>query len=105
MSEGQLDFALVDGGGYSVGPVAELHARRASGGAEAMNRTYPDKATFKAELDRLTGFCLKIKVAAQKLGIEVETAALQAFQTGQLTAEDYEMVRLALGGNDQMSRR
>ncbi len=70
-----------------------------------MNRTYPDKATFKAELDRLTGFCLKIKVAAQKLGIEVETAALQAFQTGQLTAEDYEMVRLALGGNDQMSRR
>ncbi|WP_255360041.1 hypothetical protein [Belnapia sp. F-4-1] len=44
-------------------------------------------------------------MAAQKQGIEVETAALHAFQVGQLTAEDYEMVRLALGGNDEVSRR
>ena len=60
-------------------------------------KVYLDKATFDAELDRLTGVYLKLKVAAQSHGIEIETAARQAFEGGQLTAEDYEMVRLLLG--------
>ncbi|MBL6082537.1 hypothetical protein JMJ56_31730 [Belnapia sp. T18] len=38
-------------------------------------RVYPDKATFDAELDRLTSVYPKLKVAAQKQGIEIETAA------------------------------
>ncbi|MBL6082358.1 cupin domain-containing protein [Belnapia sp. T18] len=45
-------------------------------------RTCPDKATFDAELDRLTGVYLKLKAAAQKQGIEIETAAHQAAKLG-----------------------
>ncbi|MBL6082489.1 hypothetical protein JMJ56_31475 [Belnapia sp. T18] len=60
---------------------------------------YPDKATFEAELDRLTGVYLKLKVAAQKQGIEIETAARQAAEAGTLTPEDYEMIRLMLSGD------
>ncbi len=36
-------------------------------------RVYSDRATFDAELDRLTGICLKLKVVAQKQGIETAT--------------------------------
>ena len=48
---------------------------------------------------RLTGIYLKLKVQAQGQGIEIETAALRAFEAGQLTAEDYEMVRAVLRGD------
>ncbi|MBL6079681.1 hypothetical protein JMJ56_16810 [Belnapia sp. T18] len=59
---------------------------------------YLDKATFDAELDRLTGVYLKLRVAAQKQGIEIEMAVQQAFESGQLAAEDHEMLRLLLLG-------
>ncbi|MBL6082078.1 hypothetical protein JMJ56_29305 [Belnapia sp. T18] len=59
---------------------------------------YLDKATFDAELDRLTGVYLKLRVAAQKQGIEIEMAVQQAFEGGQLAAEDHEMLRLLLLG-------
>ena len=41
-------------------------------------KIYPDKATFEADLDRLTGVFLELKVAAQGQGIEIETTALRA---------------------------
>ncbi len=61
-------------------------------------RTYPDKATFDAELDRLTGIYLKLKVAAQAQAVEIENTARQAFEAGQLTFEDFEMMGLLLLG-------
>ena len=59
---------------------------------------YPDQATFNAELDRLTGVCLRIRQAARRQGIGIETAARQATDTGMLSPEDYEIVsRVFLG--------
>ncbi len=38
-------------------------------------KAYLDNATSDAKLDRLPGVYLKLRVAAQKQGIEIETAA------------------------------
>lgn len=62
-------------------------------------KVYPNKATFDAELDRLSGICVRLKIRAKKEGIESETAHLCAAQAGEIIEEDAETSRLAFGGD------
>ncbi len=63
-------------------------------------KVYPDKATFDAELDRLSGISVRLKIRVKKEGIESETARLRAAQAGEIIEEDAETGRLASGGDE-----
>src|SRR3954465_10343282 len=52
-----------------------------------------------AEADRLLGIDLRLRVQAQKAGVEVETACRRAAQAGEISPEDAQLLRLALGGD------
>ncbi|MBL6458994.1 hypothetical protein JMJ55_27055 [Belnapia sp. T6] len=62
----------------------------------SQDKTYPDKVSFHADRDRLTGICLQFKVAGQAPRIEMETAARRSGETGFISSDDYELGQLAL---------
>lgn len=62
-----------------------------------MSRT-AEQAIFEAEVDRLFGIYLRIKLLAQSRRMEVEAAGHEAAANGLIQPEDWVMVRQAITG-------
>ena len=58
----------------------------------------PRQAAVEAEADRLYGVFLRIRLLAQKRGLDLLAAGTEAVREGLVKAEDWELVREAIRG-------
>jgi hypothetical protein len=56
------------------------------------------RAAIEAEADRLFGVYLRIRALAQRRGLDFLAAGAWAARNGMETAEDWDLVREAVGG-------
>ncbi len=59
----------------------------------------PHRAAIEAEADRLSGVYLRVKLLAQTRRLDFLAAGAEAVRNGLVSAEDWVVVRDALGGD------
>ena len=91
---------------WAVGEHAAPHRRLArwQGGAPAVSVDRAvsqnlERVAFEAEVDRLLGGYLRIRLLAQSCKVEFETAGHEAAANGLVTPADWAMVRKAITGH------
>jgi hypothetical protein len=68
------------------------------GGGVNTRRMDQHRAAIEAEADRLFGVYLRIRALAQRRGLDFLAAGAWAVRHGMETAEDWDLVREAVGG-------